>query len=99
MRKAKRGDEVLCNCETSQLTFNSKHEASRVLGLSYTKINRLIEKNLPVHYDGKEYRLDELFTQEEIHAEIPRPCGSSEKRENTKGSGKTGNRKQARSTG
>ena len=56
----KHGIEIIASSSYGDLTFESKWEACRQLGLDQRKLNRLIDKDLPVKIDGIEYWLDEL---------------------------------------
>ncbi len=65
-QKPRTGDEIIC-CpfRGDQVVFASKHQACRELGITMKRLRRVLDEDLPVTYEGRQYWLDEMATANE----------------------------------
>lgn len=74
-QRSRTGDEIICSpFRGDQVVFASKHQACRELGITMKRLRRILDEDLPVTFDGRQYWLDEMAmpqTDEEDPNELP----------------------------
>lgn len=61
IQKPRTGDEIICSpFRGEQVVFASKHHACRELGITMKRLRRILDDELPVTYEGRQYWLDEM---------------------------------------